>query len=225
MVGCVSSAAGQPGDGLKLGLIRGGLIRRDLGDQADHQLGREGPGLAGVVAHVADRQPGLLHHLAGAGLLNRLARLHKAGQGRHPTGGPGGLTAQQAARFGPALIDRQHDDDRIDAREMLGPAGRADALPAAGRLIRRLAAGGAEAVTAAPVEQALGRGGDAGVGFGQDDRRLAHLDKTAKASGGTAGRIDGALELGGEDRRALPQTEEDVAIARQVARARRGLLF
>ena len=66
---------------------------------------------------------GLLLDLAGAGLLDGFAGFQKTGQGRHPALGPDGLTPQQTARFGAPLIDRQHDDDRIDAREMLDLGG------------------------------------------------------------------------------------------------------
>ncbi|MNN57706.1 hypothetical protein D3C81_1727050 [compost metagenome] len=72
-------------------------------------------------------------------------------------------------------------------------------------------------MTPAPVEQALGRPCDGDVGFGQGGRRRAHLDELAQAPGGAGGRVDGAFELHRKHRRALPQTQEDVAVRDQVA--------
>ena len=163
-------------------------------------------------------QAGLFLHLSGAGLLDGFARFQESGQGRHSPGGPGRLAAQQADGLRPALIDRQHDGHRIDAREMLGPAGRTDPLPAARRRLGQRAAVGAKAVLASPVEQALGPAGHGRIRRRQDRRRRTHLLKGAQPGQRPVGRIDGAFELDGEDGFVVPQAQKRLAIPHQGAR-------
>ena len=62
--------------------------------------------------------------------------------------------AEQAA----VAAHRQHDDDRVGAREMLDLAGRAGPLPAAFDEVGRRAAIGAEPVPRVPVQHRLGFG-------------------------------------------------------------------
>ena len=50
-------------------------------------------------------------------------------------------------------VERQHDRDRVGAREMLGPAGRAAALDAAGPHLRGMPATAAEGVRGMPGQQ------------------------------------------------------------------------
>ena len=72
----------------------------------------------------------------------------------HMVGGEPAGAAEQAA----VAAHRQHDDDRIGAREMLDLAGRAGALPAAVDHVGRDAAIGAEPVPGVPVQHRLGLG-------------------------------------------------------------------
>jgi hypothetical protein len=112
---------GEPAHRFQLGLVGGGVVAVDVGHQAHHQRRGPRPGLAGVVADGGGGQAGLFHQLAGAGLLDGLAGLEEAGQGREHAGRPGRLAAQQAA----AVVQGQHDRHRVGAREVLGLAGRA----------------------------------------------------------------------------------------------------
>src|SRR3569833_1214353 len=52
----------------------------DVGDQAQHKVGREGPWLAGVVARGDDGKAGLFPDLARAGFLDGLSGLDEPGQ-------------------------------------------------------------------------------------------------------------------------------------------------
>ena len=61
------------------------LPREVLRAEADHHLVREGPRLAAAELDVAHREADLLHHLPAHRVLERLPRLHEAGQaGEHP---------------------------------------------------------------------------------------------------------------------------------------------
>ena len=91
--------------------------------------------------------PDLLADLAPHRLLDRLAGLDEAGEARIHALRKARLAAEQAA----LAVERQHDDDRIGAREMLRLAGVAFAPPAGGGDPRRRAAIGAEAVARVPV--------------------------------------------------------------------------
>ena len=93
------------------------------GEEAEHERGRERPRLRGVVAHVADRDAGFLEHFAHHGILEALARLDEAGDGRVAARRPARLPTEQRA----LAVAHQHDDRRVDAREELGGAGRVGA--------------------------------------------------------------------------------------------------
>jgi hypothetical protein len=151
---------GEPLDRFQLGLVGGGRVAVDVGHQAHHQRRGPGPGLAGVIAHRDSGQAGLLLQLAGAAFLDGLAGLDEAGQGRVHAGRPQRLAAQQAA----AVVQGQHDRHRVGAREVLGLAGGALALPAAVGDVGLLAAVAAPPMLAPPFEHRLGGGQDAGVG-------------------------------------------------------------
>ena len=64
-------------------------------EEAEHQAGRQRPGLVAEVGHVADEHPDLLGDLAAYGVLEGLPRLEEAGQGRVAPRRPGGLPAEQ----------------------------------------------------------------------------------------------------------------------------------
>ena len=75
------------------------------GGEAEHQRGRERPGLAGHVAHVVDDDADLFEHLADHRRLERLPRLDEPGQGRVTTRRPGRRRARAGTgrrRRGPA---------------------------------------------------------------------------------------------------------------------------
>ena len=152
-----------------------------LADAGDHQLAGEGPGLAGDVADRADAHASLLHHLAPYRLFDRLARFQKARQRGVAAGRKGGLAAEQHA----IVMLRQHDDDGVDAREMLGGTGGAGAAPARPEGRGRRAAIGAEAVARMPVEHGARRAPDRRrVGPHPVDRG----GQRARAAGRTPGR-------------------------------------
>ena len=118
---------------------------------ADHQRGGERPGLRGEIAHAAADDAGFLEGFPPHRILDRFARLDEAGEARPHAALETVRAAEQAAVAG----DRQHDHDRIGAREMLGLAGRAIAPPAGlrprwSRRRNSSRSGGAHASAAAP---------------------------------------------------------------------------
>src|SRR6266545_8321786 len=72
----------EPAGILQLAVIDRDLARCRLGVEAEHDVGRERPRLRGMVVHRADRDRGLLEHLARDGVFQALARLDKTGEGR-----------------------------------------------------------------------------------------------------------------------------------------------
>src|SRR5262249_60069920 len=122
-----------------------------LGVAADNQRQGKGPGLRGEMGDAAARDAGLLLPLAPYRLLDVLARFDEAGEARPHGRGEARRAPEQAM----LALHRQHDDDRIGARKMLGPARRTLALPAALDRVGRGAAVGAEAMARVPGEQRL----------------------------------------------------------------------
>ena len=92
----ISARVNQRGvlDLVAVDLDLGGL---GAGDEAEHQAGRERPGLVAEVLHLADPDPDLLGDLTAYGVLERLARLAEARERRVAALGPRGLAAEQAA--------------------------------------------------------------------------------------------------------------------------------
>src|SRR5258708_3195799 len=119
---------------------------------ADHQRHRKRPGLRAEVLHLAADDAGLLQGLAPRGFFDTFARLDEAREARPHVGDEAAGTPEQAA----LAVDRQHDDDRVGAREMLGLAARAFALPAGLQDVGLRAAVRAEAMARMPGEQRLG---------------------------------------------------------------------
>ena len=105
---------------------------------------------------LVDPDAALLLDLAGDGVLQALARLDEAGQGRVHAGRPGRLAAHQAAL---AVVD-QHDHRRVGAREVRRAAGGIAAAAQVPGLqaLGRMAAEAAEAVPRVPVHHASGIG-------------------------------------------------------------------
>src|SRR5260370_4875748 len=89
-----------------------------LRETSNHQRGGKWPGLGRVVSHLAYFNGGLLHQFPPDRFLDRFAWLHETRQRReHRARKP--LVASHETRV---AMGRQHDDDRIDARKMLGVA-------------------------------------------------------------------------------------------------------
>ncbi len=123
-----------------------------LGVAADHQRTRKRPGLRGEVGHPRARKPDLFLDLAPHRFLDRFAGLGEAGETRPH----GRREPRRAAEHAAVAGDREHDDDRIGARKMLGMARRAIAAPAALGRLRHRAAIGTETVPGMPAEHRLG---------------------------------------------------------------------
>ena len=66
-------------------------------DEAEHQAGRQRPGLVAEVLDLAHHDAGLLEHLAAYGVLEGLPRLAEARQRRVAALRPDRLPAEQAA--------------------------------------------------------------------------------------------------------------------------------
>src|SRR4029079_9304207 len=81
----------------------------------------------GVVADAADGDAGLLGRLAADSVFDRLPRFDEAGKAGIHARGEAGLAAEETA----LAVDREHDHDRVGAREMFRTAGRAVAAVAA----------------------------------------------------------------------------------------------
>jgi len=143
--------ARKPARVIEFGLVDGDLAHISIGMAADHQRGRERPGLAGDILHITHPHARFLEHLARHGLLDRFAWLDKARQRRVAPRGKARLAAKQEL----ALPFDRHDRDRIDAREVLGLAIHlgALALPAALSELGGIAAARAEAVARMPIDQ------------------------------------------------------------------------
>ena len=110
-----------------------------------------------------------------------------------------------------------HDDDRVDAREMLGRTDVALPPPSAAEQVRRAAAAGAEAMAAVPVDQAARRG----IG-----RRLTRLKAGKQAHQRRAAhrrhRAFAALRQQCGDMRAaglIQPQQDDLGILRQCGKA------
>ena len=92
---------------------RTSVVTRVRGE-TQHQRCRERPGLRGVIFDLVDFDAGLLEHFARHRIFERLARLDESGDGGIASYGPTRLASQERTL---AVAD-QHDDGRIDAREL-----------------------------------------------------------------------------------------------------------
>src|SRR3569832_1707690 len=107
--------AREPARALELGGVDLDVAALGLGEGADHQRHRERPWLRREVTHAAADDAGFLDRLAPHRVLDRLARLDEPGKARPHARHEAGRAAEQAV----VAVDRQHDDDRVGAREML----------------------------------------------------------------------------------------------------------
>ena len=89
--------AGEPAGLVDLVAVDVDLGGGGAGHEAEHEAGRERPGLAGDVLDLADGDAGLLVHLAAHRLLDGLARLDESGERREAALGPVDLAAEQDA--------------------------------------------------------------------------------------------------------------------------------
>src|SRR3546814_409822 len=124
----------------QLRTIDGNSIALHFGNAGDHQRGWERPRLARHIAHRGRPNTRLLEKLARDRFLDRFARFDESRKR--------GIAARRVIDPTPdqhlATMFGQHDDDRIDAREMLRPAVPAFPRPARAKDLARLAAYAAE---------------------------------------------------------------------------------
>src|SRR5690242_3996264 len=124
-------------------------LRQRLGVTADHDRRRERPRLGGKITYTPARNANFFEDFTADGLFEAFAGFGEAAQTRPHRRCEAARTAEYATLTG----NREHDDDGVGAREMLGPAGRTVAPPA--RLGQRgcCAAIRAEPMTRMPAEQ------------------------------------------------------------------------
>src|SRR5262249_45368968 len=136
----------EPPRVLELLLVDRDRSARIAGDEADHQLAREGPVLAPDVLDVRHVDAHLLLDLAGDCPLERLAVVDEAGdQGVAPRR-PAGLPGQKD----PGTVPDEGDHGGMEVRVVLVPAARALLSPFAGDARGRLAAARAVAAGGLP---------------------------------------------------------------------------
>ena len=104
------------------------FVAQRLGVAADHQRHRERPGLRAEIVDPAADDAGFLQRLAPHRVLDRSRPARRSRRGTTTWSATKRAGAAEQAAL---AVDRQHDHDRIGAREMLGLAVRAVALPAA----------------------------------------------------------------------------------------------
>src|SRR2546428_8626107 len=133
--------AGEPAGVFQLLRVDLDLAARVGGDEADHELAREGPVLAPDVRDVLHVHADLFLHLPGDGALERLAVVDEAGDERITAGRPDALAREQHA----VAVAHDDDDRRVQVRVMLVLAARAALAPLARETLGVIAAAGAEA--------------------------------------------------------------------------------
>ncbi len=92
--------------------------------EADHQAGRQRPGLAAEVGHLADPHARLLLDLATHGVLHRLAGLHEARERGVAPLRPQRAASEQGPLVGAAglAVGDDHDHCRVGPRELVATA-------------------------------------------------------------------------------------------------------
>src|SRR5215831_15048587 len=116
----------EPAGILQLGTINLEFRGQSLRMASDHQRHREGPRLRCEVRNASAFDTGLLQSFPSYRIFDGFARLDETRKARPHALGKAGLPAKEAA----LTMDRQHDDDRIGTRKMLGAARRAITAPA-----------------------------------------------------------------------------------------------
>src|SRR3546814_18587057 len=133
--------------------IDGNSFALHFGNAGDHQRGWARPRLARHIAHRGRPNTRLREKLARYRFLDRVARFDESRKR--------GIAARRVIDPTPdqhlATMFGQHDDDRIDAREMLRPAVPAFPRPARAKDLARLAPYAAETMTILPLDQASPR--------------------------------------------------------------------
>ena len=180
---------------------------KGVGVAADHERRGEGPGLGGVVAHIADGDAGFFHDLAADGLFDGFSLVDESGEGGvhlHAGQAAAGLAEDAAVAAGD-----NDDDDGIGAGEVLGAAVGAFAHLAAASLVGWGAADAAIAMADVPVDLGAALGDDAGVGGGEDGpggADLLELQFAVEAEGGD--RVREIADIDGEVGDAVAESEE-----------------
>src|SRR5262249_22777097 len=140
--------AREPARVLELLGVHLDLAARVGGDEADHQLAREGPVLAADIGDVLHVDADLFLHLARHAALERLAVVDEAGDERVAARRPDGLSREQHA----VAVAHDDDDRRVQVRVVLVLALRAKLAPLARQALGTGAAAGAEAARRLPPE-------------------------------------------------------------------------
>src|SRR2546428_2917596 len=140
--------AGEPAGVLQLLRIDPDLAPRVGGDEADHELAREGPVLAPDVGDVLHLHADLFLHLSRDRALERLAVVDEAGDERVAVGRPHGLAREQHA----VAVAHDDDDRRVQVGIVLVRAARAALAPFPGEALGAVAAAGTEAARRLPPE-------------------------------------------------------------------------
>src|SRR5262249_5433563 len=115
----------------------------------DHDRRRKWPRLRSEITHAPAGNANLFQHFTAHRLFDAFAGLREPGETRPHGRREAARTPEHATFTG----NRKHDDDRIGAREMLGPAGRAVARPACLSQFGSRAAIRAVPMTRVPAEQ------------------------------------------------------------------------
>ena len=123
--------------------------RLRVGDETQHQAGRQRPRLVAEVGHLPDGEADLLADLASYGVLEGLARLAEAGERGPPVRGPARLPPQQDL----LAVDDGHDHGGVAARELRPVAAGAPQLVAGRARLERTGAARAEPGRVVPLGQ------------------------------------------------------------------------
>src|SRR5262245_11346560 len=122
------------------------------GEEADHELAREGPVLAPDVGDVLHVHADLFLDLTRHAALERFAVVDEAGDQRVAAGRPDGFAGEQHA----IAVAHDHDDSRVQVRVVLVFALRTALAPLAGEAFGGVAAARAEAARRFPPERLHG---------------------------------------------------------------------
>src|SRR5215469_297541 len=190
-----------------------------LGVAADHDRRGKRPRLGREITHAPASNANLFQDFTADRLFEAFARLGETGQTRPHGRCEASRTPEHASFAG----DRQHDDDGIGAREMLGPTGGTIAPPAGLDQCGCCAAIRAEPMPRMPTEQCLG--------FGQGRQMIRrhhalHRDRAQVGDLKVVARLQFLnrlwVEAKPEPRRCISKPEEhDLAHAAECARLAR----